>query len=248
MFYFILCKKNEKSKLFIRIIFICSKKDTMIKLKKLLLEQPTAGEQDFSKELFEELKTAGFTMNSSGTTATFNKSNFTLTFENGMLTEAKFPFRADIRDMGSDSISKEFAAEWLARDTNGKVLYMKMTDDDAAFNKTLKGKEKISNVSNPTQMVSFAYWEYKSMGSNLTISAIGKTKETTTLYKYLPDIKKLGEIAVKWTTFNNANFKDQVKIMGQDLKQMAKPGIDKAKQAVQNLFNRNKQTPTSTQQ
>ena len=89
------------------------------------------------------------------------------------------------------------------------------------------------------------------MGSNLIISAIGKTKETTTLYKYLPDIKKLGEIALQWTTFNNANFKDQVKIMGQDLKQMAQPGIDKAKQAVkgavQNLFNKDKQKTTTTQ-
>jgi hypothetical protein len=120
------------------------------------------------------------------------------------------------------------------------------TADDVEFNKTLKAKDRFSNVSNPTGMASFALWEYKSMGSKLIISAIGKTKETTTLYKYLPDIKKLGEIAVKWTTFNNANFKDQVKIMGKDLKQMAQPGIDKTKQAVkgavQNLFNKNKQT------
>lgn len=224
----------------------------MIKLKKLLLEQTAAGEQDFSKELFEELKTAGFTMNSSGTTTTFNKSNFTLTFENGMLTQAKFPFKTDIRDMGSDSISKEFAEKWIARDSNNKILYMKMTDDDIAFNKTLKGKDRVSNVLDPTGMSSFSHWEYSTLGSgDFRISAIGKTKETTTLYKYLPDIKKLGEIAVKWTTFNNANFKDQVKIMGQDLKQMAQPGIAKATQAVkgvaQNLFNKNKQTTTSEQ-
>ena len=221
----------------------------MIKLKKLLLEQTPAGEQDFSKELFEELKTAGFTMNSSGTS--FNKSNFTLTFENGMLTAAKFPFRADLRDMGSDSISKEFAEEWVARDTNGKVLYMKMTDDDIAFNKTVKGKDRVSNVSDPTQMIDFSHWEYSSIGSNLRLDATGKTKETTTLYKYLPDLIKLGNIANKWNTFNNANFKDQVKIMGQDLKQMAQPGIAKATQAVkgvaQNLFNKNKQTTTPEQ-
>jgi hypothetical protein len=221
----------------------------MIKLKKLLLEQIPAGEQDFSKELFEELKNAGFAVDSTGTS--FNKSNFTLTFENGMLSVAKFPFRADIRDMGSDSISKEFAEEWIARDTDNKSLYMKMTDDDIAFNKTLKGKEKVSNVSNPTQMVGFSHWEYKAMGSDVRLDATGKTKETTTLYKYLPDLIKLGNIATKWNTFNNANFKDQVKIMGQDLKQMAQPGIDKAKQAVkgaaQNLFNKNKQTTTPGQ-
>ena len=41
MFYFILCKKCEKSKLryfFFCVIFICIKKDTMIKLKNLLAE------------------------------------------------------------------------------------------------------------------------------------------------------------------------------------------------------------------
>ena len=235
---------------FFKLYLYVAKKDTMIKLKKLLLEQTPAGEQDFSKEFFEELKTAGFTMSTpSGLNVDFNKSNFTLTFNDSELTNAKFPFKTDIRDMGSDSISKEFAEKWTARDSNNKILYMKMTDDDIAFNKTLKGKDRVSNVLDPTGMSSFSHWEFSTLGSSdFRISAIGKTKETTTLYKYLPDIKKLGEIAVKWTTFNNANFKDQVKIMGQDLKQMAKPGIDKAKQAVQNLFNRNKQTPTSTQQ
>jgi hypothetical protein len=224
----------------------------MIKLKKLLLEQIPAGEQDFSKELFEELKTAGFGVNDNNPPAAIiYKSGFSLTFENGILTEGKFPFKTDIKDMGSDRIAKEFATEWVARDTYGKMLSYTATADDIAFNKTLKPKDRAMNVVDPVSRSDFGYWEYTSMGSNLIISAIGKTKETTTLYKYLPDIKKLGEIAVKWTTFNNANFKDQVKIMGQDLKQMAQPGIDKAKQAVkgvaQNLFNKDKQKTTTTQ-
>jgi predicted nucleic acid-binding protein len=101
--------------------------------------------------------------------------------------------KTDIKDMGSDSIAKEFSTEWVARDTYGKMLSYTATADDIAFNKTLKPKDRAMNVVDPVSRSDFGYWEYTSMGSNLIISAIGKTKETTTLYKYLPDIKKLGE-------------------------------------------------------
>ena len=238
MFYFILCKKNEKSKLIIRIIFICSKKDTMIKLKNLLMEQNNT---DFSKEIFADLTAKGFTMESFKNlnaeydeTVEFTKDNMKLLFGKNSnpgftLVEIYFPFKVDITDMGSDSISPNLAKTFIPYDSDNKSL---------------------SDKYNAVETIYFDHWKAESILGlhDLNLVTLGASKETTPIYKYLSDLIKLGNIATKWNTFNSASRKDQFKIMAQDVKSMAKPGIDKAKQAVQNLFNRNKQTPTSTQQ
>jgi hypothetical protein len=48
----------------------------------------------------------------------------------------------------------------------------------------------------------------------------------------------MGITAQKYQNFNNADLKGQVKIVGQELKSLAAPVVDKAKQGIQNMVSK----------
>jgi phage tail tape-measure protein len=48
----------------------------------------------------------------------------------------------------------------------------------------------------------------------------------------------MGVNAQKYQDFNNADFGGQVKLVGQELKSLAAPVVDKAKQGIQNMVSK----------
>ena len=198
----------------------------MIKLKDLLIEQTKS---DFSKEFFADLTAKGFTMTTPlDIHVLFSKANMTIQFEKTSadgykLSEIYFPYKVHITSMGSDNISPDLAKIFIPYNTENK---------------------NVSDKPNVVDTINFSYWKAESMFGlhDLYLVTAGESKETTPIYKYFSDLIKLGDIATKFDTFNAAAPKDQLKIAAQDLKSLAKPGIDKAKAAAQNLLNRNKQT------
>jgi len=79
---------------------------------------------------------------------------------------------------------------------------------------------------------------WKSNLGDLNLTTLGQSKETTNIYKYMRDFYIMGVNAQKYQDFNNADFGGQVKLVGQELKSLAAPVVDKAKQGIQNMVSK----------
>ena len=92
-------------------------------------------------------------------------------------------------------------------------------------------------TSGPTEKKpEFHMW--KSSLGDLNLTTLGQSKETTNIYNYMKDFYAMGITAQKYQNFNNADLGGQVKIVGQELKSLAAPVVDKAKQGIQNMVSK----------
>jgi hypothetical protein len=210
--------------------------------------RPLISEQevkDFSAQIFEELKTNGFTIsNVNANLVQASKASLTLLFQVQVdkqqqkyyrLIEIDYMLAVDPNNEGiSPELLKTFTGVGASGEYIGPV-YSKPTEEDKEFLKTLSNKDRnMMTNSGPTEKrAGFKMW--KSNLGGLDLTTLGQSKETTSIYKYMKDFYALGVTAQKYQNFNSANFAGQVKIVGQELKSAAAPMVDKAKQGIQNL-------------
>lgn len=215
---------------------------TLGDVKPLISEQVL---KDFSKEIFDELKSNGFSIkNPDSKYVELSKSNFSLFFEQKTdsqnikyyrLDNIKYMLRIDIN---VNKISPDLLKTFYGADARGIYVgapYHKATAEDKEYAKTLSRKDRNMMASlGPTEEdPSFYMWT--SQLEDLELTTLGQSKETTSIYKYMKDFYEMATTAQKYQDFNSANFAGQVKIVGQDLKAAAAPLVDKAKQGIQNL-------------
>ena len=165
--------------------------------------RPLISEQVNKDTFIEELKNQGFTLSTSagyyvagqnikGDAYILTKNGLELVFMGDALVAIKITDRYDPSSMGSDNLQNKDLANAFKAYTNG---------------------DKPFNIPNAHEVGDFGYWY-----APLNISTIGQTKESAPFYKYYSDILKLSDASAKYANFNNANVKDQLKMVGGELK------------------------------
>lgn len=166
-------------------------------------------DQDFLNVYLEDFKKQGWTLKtttkSQTTINTLTKNDMQIIFTNSALTGIKVSTKIFPSDMGRDNLqNKDLANAFVAYDHSEKEMEM----------------------PRPQEVGNFNYWY-----ASLNYSTVGKTTESTPFYKYYADIIKLSQISDKFTTFRNANPKDQLKAVSGQLKGAFKQAVANVKQA-----------------
>jgi len=184
--------------------------------------KPLISEQVNKDTFIEELKNQGFTLTISagyyiagkqtkGDAYILTKNGLEIVFIGDSLIAIKITDRYDPSNMGSDNLQNK--------------------DLSNAF-KAYSNSDKVLDIPNANEVGDFAYWY-----APLNVSTIGKTKESTPFYKYYSDILKLSGVSAKYTNFNNAKVKDQLKMVGGELKK----GFNQIKGAIKQRIGGNKE-------
>ena len=144
-------------------------------------------------------------------------------------------------DLNIERISPDLLTTFTGVDQSGGYVgsvYTKPTEEDKEFLNTLSRKDRwdMSNNGPTEKRQGFHMW--KSNLGDLNLTTLGQSKETTNIYKYMRDFYIMGVNAQKYQDFNNADFGGQVKLAGQELKSLAAPVVDKAKQGIQNMVSK----------
>jgi len=222
---------------------------TMGDARPLISEQEV---KDFSTEIFEDLKKNGFTINNSNAKIVeATKGLLSLSFQVQVdaqqqkyykLTIIEYKLAVDLNvDLKSEKISPDLLSTFTGVDQSGGYVgsvYTKPTEEDKEFLNTLSRKDRwdMSNNGPTEKRQGFHMW--KSNLGDLNLTTLGQSKETTNIYKYMRDFYIMGVNAQKYQDFNNADFGGQVKLVGQELKSLAAPVVDKAKQGIQNMVSK----------
>jgi len=218
---------------------------TMGDARPLISEQEV---KDFSTEIFEDLKKNGFTINNSN--ANFveaTKGLLSLLFQSQVDTQQQKYYKLTVIkhklaiDLNIERISPDLLSTFTGVDQSGGYVgsvYTKPTEEDKEFLNTLSRKDRweISNNGPTEKKPGFHMW--KSNLGDLNLTTLGQSKETTNIYKYMKDFYAMGVSAQKYQDFSNANFVGTVKLAGQELKSLAAPVVDKAKQGIQNMVSK----------
>jgi hypothetical protein len=218
---------------------------TMGDARPLISEQEV---KDFSTEIFEDLKKNGFTINNSN--ANFveaTKGLLSLLFQSQVDTQQQKYYKLTVIkhklaiDLNIERISPDLLSTFTGVDQSGGYVgsvYSKPTEEDKEFLNTLSRKDRwdMSNSGPTEKRQGFHMW--KSNLGDLNLTTLGQSKETTNIYKYMKDFYAMGVSAQKYQDFSNANFVGTVKLAGQELKSLAAPVVDKAKQGIQNMVSK----------
>ena len=144
-------------------------------------------------------------------------------------------------DLNVEKITPDLLTTFTGVDQSGGYVgpvYTKPTEEDKEFLNTLSRKDKWEmTTSGPTEKKPEFYMWRSSLG-DLNLTTLGQSKETTNIYNYMKDFYAMGVTAQKYQNFNNADLGGQVKIVGQELKSLAAPVVDKAKQGIQNMVSK----------
>jgi len=218
---------------------------TMGDVRPLISEQEV---KDFSNEIFEDLKKNGFTINNSNAKLVeAKKGTLSLSFQLQVDSQQQKYYKLILIDYQSavdlnvEKITPDLLTTFTGVDQSGKYvgpIYTKPTEEDKEFLNTLSRKDKWEmTTSGPTEKKPGFYMWRSSLG-DLNLTTLGQSKETTNIYNYMKDFYAMGITAQKYQNFNNADLKGQVKIVGQELKSLAAPVVDKAKQGIQNMVSK----------
>ena len=218
---------------------------TMGDVRPLISEQEV---KDFSTEIFEELKKNGFTINNSNPKLVeAKKGTLSLSFQLQVDAQQQKYYKLILIsyqsavDLNVEKITPDLLTTFTGVDQSGGYVgpvYTKPTEEDKEFLNTLSRKDKWEmTTSGPTEKKPEFYMWRSSLG-DLNLTTLGQSKETTNIYNYMKDFYAMGITAQKYQNFNNADFGGQVKIVGQELKSLAAPVVDKAKQGIQNMVSK----------
>lgn len=218
---------------------------TMGDVRPLISEQEV---KDFSTEIFEELKKNGFTINNSNPKLVeAKKGTLSLSFQLQVDAQQQKYYKLILIsyqsavDLNVEKITPDLLTTFTGVDQSGGYVgpvYTKPTEEDKEFLNTLSRKDKWEmTTSGPTEKKPEFYMWRSSLG-DLNLTTLGQSKETTNIYNYMKDFYAMGITAQKYQNFNNADLGGQVKIVGQELKSLAAPVVDKAKQGIQNMVSK----------
>ena len=215
---------------------------TMGDVRPLISEQEV---KDFSTEIFEELKKNGFTigdLNANFVKAT--KGLFSLLFQVQVDAQQQKYYKLTqidhklAIDLNVERLSPDLLTTFTGVDQRGGYVgpvYSKPTEEDKEFLNTLSRKDRWDMTSDGPTEKKQGFHMWRSNLGDLNLTTLGQSKETTNIYKYMKDFYTMGVGGQKYQDFNNANFGGQVKMVGQELKSLAAPLVDKAKQGIQNF-------------